>query len=188
MAQSNLGTFRTCLCLTLPLIMFNHDLIDLTARLTAIHRTTIALNWSKGTSMIGYNVLNNGKCCPIVGIESDGPVKGSNSSIRTHRIYACKNNLRKSGLNRLNLKLEILFFMVIEWQFESFEAVTGPCFLGWISIVWWSLSKDVVYSAIKKGVRTISSSIRMDQECIGTQIQKGEVQSSFDINWRTYAA
>ena len=29
--------------------------------------------------MIGYNVLNNGKCCPIVGIESDGPVKGSNS-------------------------------------------------------------------------------------------------------------
>jgi len=27
--------------------------------------------------MIGYNVFNNGKCCPIVGIESDSPVKGS---------------------------------------------------------------------------------------------------------------
>ena len=27
--------------------------------------------------MIGYNVLNNGQCCPIVGIESDRPVKDS---------------------------------------------------------------------------------------------------------------
>ena len=42
--------------------------------------------------MIGYNVLNNGKCCPIVGIESDSPVKGSKS-----RKLSISPNEMKSG-------------------------------------------------------------------------------------------
>jgi len=38
-----------------------------------------------------------------------------------------------------------------------------------------SPTKEIVYNSIKKGVRTISSSIRMNQECIGSQIQKGNI-------------